>query len=111
MTFEIGDKVSEIIGIFTRNAIYTERQRNDGLLTSAEWSSQIFEDETWLKDKLLALLPVTLPKYKPPLLSDKRINEVEEEWLRGDEWNSDDAKRRMLLEAQREADIEHYEKV
>ena len=59
-----GEAVNEIIGCFTRNVIYTERQRNDGLLSSVEWSHEIFKHEEWLKSQILSLPSLIAPEIK-----------------------------------------------
>jgi len=44
--------LEEIVGCFTRNIIYTERQRNDNLLSSIDWSNEIFKLQEELKKQV-----------------------------------------------------------
>lgn len=46
----------KIIGCFTRNVIHTERQRSDNLLSSIQWSNEIFKHEEWIESQILPLI-------------------------------------------------------
>ena len=58
-------------------------------------------DFSRLAGKILALIPDKLPKEKPPLLSDEEIERLSYSRIMG--------RYKQVAQAQREADIKHYE--
>lgn len=64
------------IGCFTRNIIYTERQRNDGLLSSKEWSSEIFKYEEELEAQLAHAKPIIEKRERERIIAFCEDNNV-----------------------------------